>query len=127
MLHHRGKKTNSARPRKPVLLSSASGLNRAVVPVASNNLRPQGFVGNASAAQGEAVTVYGEGSIVEAVAAASIGAGGEVGVGSTNGDLGIVAGASGVTRWACGQALEDVAAGEVFSVYVKTRQVSNLI
>lgn len=103
--------------------------NRSVLAVnssASAALRPLGVVGAATALAGEAVTVYDDGAIVEAVAGASLGAGGELGVASTNGTIAPVAGASGVTRWSVGQALESAAAGEHFSLYVRPRQISNV-
>lgn len=109
--------------KKVVKLDATEGQ---VVPLATNNAEPLGLTG-ASAAQGEQVTVYADGNIVKAVAAASLGFGGVLGVASTNGDLGPVAGASGISRWAVGVSREDAAAGETFSLLVDPRQLSNLI
>lgn len=98
-----------------------------VVPIATNNVRPLAVNGDASVAQGEAITVYGQNNIVKVKAVASLGAGAEVGVASTNGQLNAIAGASGITRWSVGQSLSAAGAGEVFSLYVNPRQLSNLI
>ena len=106
----------------PVKLNAAA---RSVVVAATHNVEIQGFVSNASYAAGEAVTVYGEGAVVEAVAAASLGAGADVAVASTNGALGpAAAGASGVTVYRVGRSIEAAAAGEKFSLYVKPKQLS---
>ena len=111
-------------PRRPVKVDT---VNRQVILAASvNGNLVQGFTGAATAPQGEAVTVYGDDSVVEAVAGASLGAGGFVGVSSTNGAIGPVAAASGIERYAVGQALESAAAGEIFSLYVKPRQLSTV-
>jgi hypothetical protein len=109
--------------KKVVVLDTTA--NQAV-PAATNNVRPLG-VTIASGAQGDSIAVYGHGNTVKAVAAASLGFGSEVGVASTNGNLGPITGASGVTKWAVGQALESAAAGETFSLLVSPRQLSNLI
>jgi hypothetical protein len=113
-------------PYKPVLLDTGSA-KRQVVPLATNNVEPVGIVGPATALRGEAVTVYGEGAVVEAICVASIGAGQDVAGASTNGALGLVAGASGVTRYRVARTLEAAGAGERFSVYVSPKQLSNLI
>lgn len=112
-------------PLRPVKLDSAA--NRQVILASGVGHEPQGVTGDATALQGESVTVYGRGAIVAAVAAASLGAGADVGIGSTNGALGPISGASGVTKWAVGKSVESAAAGEKFSVYVDPRQLSNLI
>lgn len=97
-----------------------------VVPLTAVTARPIGLT-DATAAQGAAVTVHEETSVAKAVCAASVGVGVDVGVASTNGALGPVTGASGVTRWAIGQSREAAAAGETFAVYIHPRQISNLI
>lgn len=104
-----------------------TGIDRGALPVATNNVEPVGVVGPATALQGESVTVYGQGDVVQVTACASLGAGANVGVASTNGQLGPVVGASGVTRYRVGQAREAAAAGEKFSLYVNPKQLSNLI
>lgn len=101
----------------PVLLDTTQGQ---VVPLASPAQRPVG-VTIASAAQGKPVAVYGIGNTVKAIANASVGFGALVGIASTNGSLGPVAAASGVTVWAVGEARENAAAGETFSVFVNPR------
>lgn len=112
-------------PRRPVQIDTAA--DGQVVLAASNNVEIAGFIGEATALRGEAIAVYGENSIVEAVAAASLGAGGVVGVASTNGAIGPVSAASGVSRQRAGIALESAAPGEIFVLSVKPRQISNLI
>ena len=114
--------SNALQPNKPVQLST---VKRSVNPVATNNVEIQGFTGEASVAAGGHLTVYGEDSVVEAVAAASLGAGADIAVASTNGNLGpAAAGASGVTVYRVGKSLEAAAAGEKFSLYVKPKQLS---
>lgn len=99
---------------------------RAVVPVATSGAEPFG-ISLASAAQGEAVTVLDHHSVAKAVAAASLGGGAPLGVASTNGALGPIAGASGVARFQVGISEHAAAAGEVVSVFVNPRQLSGLV
>lgn len=98
---------------------------RIVAPVASLNEETIGFT-QTSASSGFAVEVQAVGNIVKAVAAASVGAGADVALGSPNGALGPVAAASGVVKYKSGVSLSDAAAGEVFSVFVNPRQLSGI-
>lgn len=109
-------------PYQPVRLSAS--VAGAVIPCGTWNLEAQGLTGNATGAVGDAITVYGRESIVEAVAGASVGPGADVGVGSTNGVLAPVAAASGVVRYRVGKSLEGAAAGEKFSVLVNLERLS---
>lgn len=132
--HQQGLKAASAIPPKTVVkLGSAQDT---VLPVASNNDRPFGVTG-ASGAVGVAVAVYENENIVKAIAAASLGYGAEVGLASigvasavqgsalaTTTLLGPIAGASGAAVWSVGVAEEPAAAGEVFAVLIKPRQLS---
>lgn len=104
--------------KKPVGLS-ASQVGY-VVPVATNNAEPFGVTISAASSVGDPLAVYhgAAGNVVKAVAAASVGHGADVGVASTNGDLGPVSAASGVARFRVGKSLQAAAAGETFSVYV---------
>ena len=111
-------------PFQPVALDTVEDQ---VVPIATNNVRPYGINGPATAAQGEAVTVYGEGCEVKAIAVASLGAGAEVGHASSNHALNAVTGASGITRYSVGQSRSAAGAGERFTLIVNPRQLSNLI
>lgn len=113
-------------PYSPVILDTGAA-KRQVVPVATNGIEPVGITGPATALQGEAVTVYGEGAVVEAISVASIGAGQNVAIASTNGAVGLVAGASGINRYRVGRTHEPAGAGERFSLYVSPKQLSNLI
>lgn len=70
------------------------------------------------ASAGLHITVYQEGNVCKAVAAASLGFGANVGIASTNGDFGPVAAASGSAKVVVGQARTSAAAGETFSLYV---------
>ncbi len=97
-----------------------------VVPVASKNQEPLGITGAASVAQGAAVVVYGPGNIEKALAGASLGAHADIGVASTNGALGPVAGASGSVVWRLGQSRTAAGGDERFSLYVNPRQLSGL-
>lgn len=110
-------------PCQPVRLSAS--VAGAVIPAATLNVEAHGFNGNATAAVGDAITVYGPDSVVEAVAGASVGPGADVAVGSTNGVLAPVAAASGVAKNRVGRSLEGAAAGERFSIYVKPSQLSD--
>jgi hypothetical protein len=96
-----------------------------VVLAASCNLKPQG-VTDTAASQGLSVTVIEETSIAKVICAASVGAGAVVGVASTNGAIGPIAGASGSTKWSLGESRTAAGAGETFSVYINPRQLSNL-
>lgn len=106
---------------RPVKIDTAA--DRQVVAAASVNDRVHGFIDSATHLQGEAVTVYGQGAVVSVVAAASLGAGAAVGVASTNGAIGPVSGASGLTKYEAGVSVESAAAGEKFSLYVNPRQI----
>jgi hypothetical protein len=78
----------------------------------------------ASAAVGEAVTVFEPGAVVEGLAAASLGAAAEVAVASVNGGFAPVVGASGVVRNSVGVALTPAAPGEYFALYIRPRALS---
>lgn len=111
-----------------VLDSTATSTNkRAVTPVATNNVEPVGISGPATALPGESVTIYKPGALVEAISVASIGAAQDVGVSSSNGALGAVSGASGITRYRTARTVEPAGAGERFTVEINPKQLSNLI
>lgn len=122
-LQYTVKAASAINPRKPVSFVGTSEL--LAVPVGSGltGVRINGFTGGATvgASGAEAVTIYEEGNIVKVRAAASLGVAAEVGVASTNGDLGPVAQASGTLKYTAGVALTPAAAGEFFSLYVKPR------
>lgn len=110
-------------PYQPVRLSAS--VAGAVIPCGTWNLEAQGINGPATGAVGDAITVYANDSIVEAIAGASVGPGADVAVGSTNGVLAPVAAASGVVRNRVGKSLEGAAAGEKFSVYVNPARMAD--
>jgi hypothetical protein len=91
-----------------------------VVLAASVNDRPVGFTVATGASAGHPIAVVTRG-FVKAIAAASLGAGNEVGVASTNGALGPVAAASGLTKWVVGEAQQSAAAGDTFTVELRPR------
>lgn len=97
-----------------------------VVLCATNNSYPLGFSIATGASAGNPLAVVTEG-VVKAICCASVGAGGEVGVGSTNGALGPIAGASGYTIFSIGEAQDSAAAGDTFSVHLRIRQISGAI
>lgn len=103
----------------------AGDFDRQVVAIASQNLEPVGIT-LATALQGGAVTVLDDESLVKVTAGASLGAGADVGVASTNGSLGPVSGASGSVVYRVGKSTSAAAAGEVFSLYIRPRQLSGL-
>jgi len=116
---------SAAIPRnRPV--KDLAGTADKVLPAATNIDHVLGFSIATGATAGEAITVVTEG-IVKAHAVASLGAGGEVGIASTNGGLGPIAGASGFTRFAVGIAQANAAAGDTFSVLLRVRQISGAI
>lgn len=128
------KAASNTPPWQPVRLDT---VDNQFVAVANASQRPFGMTGDATSVQGQAAAIYEEGNYVKAVAAASLGFGAEVGIASigiasyafgsaTTAMLGPAAGASGVTRWAVGIAAEAASGGEVFSVFVKPRQISGL-
>lgn len=92
-----------------------------VIMLGTNNLEPFGVNGEATAAVGDQVTIYGNDNIVKAKAIASLGVGAQVGVGSDNGRLGPGAAASG--RFRTGIALEAAADTESFALFVSPRPV----
>lgn len=118
-----GKAASQVNARQPVRLVNAE---RGVGPATDNTVEVFGIAG-ATAAPGEAVTVYDAKHVAKAVAAASVGAGANVGVASPNGALGPIAGASGAARHRVGQTVQEAREGEVVSVYVNPQQLSGLV
>ncbi len=108
-------------PRQPVRVS-ASAL--AVLPAGTAAHRPLGIV-EATVPATEAGAVFGDDCVTKAVAGASLGFGAEVMVGSDNGALiPAAAAASGqVAHWAVGVSRDAAVAADLFSVYVKPRQI----
>jgi hypothetical protein len=97
---------------------------RQVLPIASANIEPFGIT-VATALTGQGVSVWDRGNVVKALAAASLGAGANVGVVGATNSLGLIAaGASGSVVWAVGKSMTAAAAGEVFSFYINPRQLS---
>lgn len=110
--------------------------------VGSTNVFPLGVV-DATTVQGDGVSVHSHGDVIRAIAAASFAYGQEVAIatygvasavqgGSSNvqatvAQLGVAAGASGVTVWSVGRALETGRAGQPFSVLLTPRQISGLV
>lgn len=102
-------------------------VQRQVLPLATNNVEPLGVTIATAVNPADSVAVFDRGNIVKVPAVASFGAGQDIGVASTNGGFGTVSGASGVTRWAVGKSVTGALAGEIFSLYVNPKQLSNLI
>lgn len=99
---------------------------RGVIPC-SGSAMPHGIEQRgASALQGEGVTIGDRGNYCKAIAAASLGAGADVGVVGATRSLGLAAGASGVAKFAVGQSVTPAGAGEAFTFYVNPRQLSGL-
>lgn len=106
-----------------------------VVAIATVNDEPLGLV-EASAAAGAHLAVFGEGNVVRAIAGASLGPNTDVGlatvgVASAAQDnstanvvqLGPITAASGSIKWVVGKSLSGAAAGEVFSLQIRPRQI----
>lgn len=117
--------TNASVISGPVPVRLNPSAARSVLLSASNSYEIQGYVSNATYAAGEGVTVFGDGAVVEAIAAASLGVNAEVGVASSNGAVGPISAASGVEKWRVGKSLEAAAAGEKFSLYVRPRAMKD--
>ncbi len=103
------------------------GVDRGVIPiVATSSEFAAGVVDNrtATAAPGEAVTVYETGAVVEGLAVASMGVGAEVAVASANIGFVPITAASGIARNSVGVAQTPAAAGEFFSLYIRPRALS---
>lgn len=108
-------------PGAPVAFGG--GIDRGVIPVASNNVLAVGMIDTrvGSAAQGEPVTVYEHGAVVEALAAASLGQGADVAFQVPSNGFAPFAAASGVARFAVGVSMTPAQPGEYFSLYVRPR------
>lgn len=113
-------------PHQVVRLAAGSG-ERGVCPVASSNEEPLG-IALASAAIGEAVTVYDLGNVAKGVAGASVGAGALVAVAVTASAPGVrpVSGASGAAEWAVGRTVSAANTSEKLSIFVHPRQLGGL-
>lgn len=109
-------------PRTPVKMGGTSAL--LWLPVGSWNEEPHGVTGAATHSVGEVPAVYFSQNVVKCRAGASIGAAAAAGVGSTNGVVAPVAGASGSVRWQLGHTVTAAAAGEVVSIFINPRQLS---
>ena len=121
---HSAKAASAVNPHQAVELV---GTTLAIVlPLATNGREGLGVVDASAPAEGQ-VTIYGQDNLVRGIAVASLGVGADVAAASANGALGPVVGASGITRWRVGKAVEAAAAGERFTFIVSPRQLSNLI
>lgn len=112
-------------PRHPVTIAGTSV--PLVIPCASLNIAVDGVTGAGTTASGAQTVVYFDGNVVKVRAAASLGAGAQVSVGTTvGGAVAPAVAASGVLKWEVGKSLSTGAAGEIVSIFVKTRQTGNL-
>lgn len=86
-----------------------------------------GITAATGATAGGIVAVHwGGGNEVIALAGASLGAGADVGVASTNGTLGPVAAASGVRKYTLGKSTSAAAAGAYFTVQLRPRELTGV-
>src|SRR5438128_174388 len=106
-----------------VVRQNTGDVQRSFLPCASSNQEPFGIVQATGASPGGGITVYDQQNTVKVTAIASLGAGQDVGVASTNGGIALVSGASGSVVWGVGKSMTAAAAGEVFSVYIRPRQL----
>lgn len=135
-------------PRSVVKLVGSNVLQ--ILPVASNNDRPFGVIGEATAPVGVGdgrsafssfpAAVLEEGNVVKAIAMASLGVGVEVAVATIGVCTGVqgasglatvtqlapLAVASGAGAWAVGISLDAAPGGSLFTLYVKPRKTSAL-
>lgn len=94
------------------------------IPVASSLDVVDGVTGAGTTASGAQTVVYFDGNVVKMKAGASLGAGQDVAVGSSNGV--VWGGAASIfaasLHWIVGKSLAPAATGEIVSVFVKTRR-----
>jgi hypothetical protein len=109
---------------------AASAVERQFVPIASQNVEPFGVAlatasfNAATPPFSAAVGVVDAGNTIKVTAAASLGAGADVGVTSASTSVGPVAGIAGSVIWRAGKSVGPALAGEVFGLYVSPRQLS---
>lgn len=103
---------------------AASGNTWSVVACSTSAQEPLGVSMASAPNPGDAVTVQDDGNIPKVTAAASLGAGADVMVGSSNGALAPANAPVGSGVWLLGKSLSPAAAGEKFSLYVRPRQVT---
>jgi hypothetical protein len=125
-LHRSGfpAKAASALSVNQVVSVDVGDTQRQVLPVSTANVEPLGVALASAALPGQNVTVLDRGNVVKVLAAASLGAGADVGVVGATTSLGRPASASGAVVWVVGKSMTAAAAGEVFSFYVHPRQIS---
>lgn len=108
-------------------VTPASALTETVRLAASFNEFQFGLTLATVASAGDPVEYAIPGDIAKGIAGASMGSGAFVGVGSTNGVLGLVAavaaGPTGPPKWAIGILLKNCAAGDLVSVFIKPDQI----
>lgn len=104
-------------------------VQRQVLPLGTNTLEAFGLALATAVNPGDPVSVHGflSGNVEKVVAGASLGHGADIGIGSTNGALAPIVGASGVAKWRVGKSMTAAAVGETFSLYVAPRQLSGLV
>jgi hypothetical protein len=102
-----------------VTLDTTGDVQRQVISTGSMTVEPFGIALATAVNPGDGVAVFDLGNVVKGIAVASIGAGQDVNIASTGGQLGIVA--SGFFR--VGRSVTAAAAGETFSLYVNPRRV----
>lgn len=90
-----------------------------------SGIEPWGVAKVGSYVDGDRMTVYEAGNYVKAVAAVSLGWNADVHIASTNGALGPIAPASGAVGWVLGKAMDNAAAGGVFTILIKPYKKSN--
>ena len=128
MAHYRHTETLpklSASAISPKLPVKESGTKDTVVLATVKTDHPLGVTIASTASPGDALAVVTDG-VVRAICAASVGAGVDVGVASTNGGLGPVVAASGVRNFAVGISQTAAAAGDTFSVLLRPRELPGL-
>ena len=112
-------------PNRAVYISP-SYANRVVQLASTVTQEVAGVSGDATALQGESVVIYGRGAVVDVTAAASLGAGADIGVAPASAAFAPIAGASGSARHRVGKALESAAAGETFALYIDPDNLSGI-
>jgi hypothetical protein len=118
----------SSIPAQTAVTWDVADVQRQALAIATVNVEPVGITRSVASSPGDGVTVYDDDHICRVTAAASLGAGADVGVVGATTSLGLVtAGASGVVKWRVGKSVTAAAAGETFSLHIKPRQLSGLL
>lgn len=108
-------------------LQGGSSLTETVIQAATYNVPQFGLSAATVINPGDPIEIWQPHDVGKGIAGASMGAGALVGVGSTNGVLGLVtavaAGPTGPPKFALGWLMQNAAVGDEVSVYIDPKQI----